>query len=377
MRLARTGAAVVCGLVLAWTHARGELLVYEGFDYPVGSLSGQGGGIGFASGSTWTGGEVVAGSLNYTDAGSNDLPTSGNHALLNAQNGSLSLYRALSRAYGSGTEYGPGTYWVSFLGQRLTPHPTLDENSIRSHALQLHDGTGDERIAAGKPTTVSPVSTSVTIFSDGSGSLADASTAPIHDLNFILMQINIVDSIDGNNSDEAAMWINPSLDGPLGTPDAELTQAAGNNFDYLFDTVRLWSAGGNTDGPYASWIIDEIRIGTQLEDAFGVVPLPGDTDGNGVVDLQDLVPIRTNYRTMQTERIAGDLNGDFFVDFADFRQWKTGLLDNGGSLAGVDLAFLAVPEPSTIAMLLVFGCVGAWRVRPAMLPVWQSRVRTQ
>jgi PEP-CTERM motif len=346
--------------------AYADLLVYEGFDYAPGSLAGQNGGFGFAS--AWTAGEIVAGSLSYTDGNSNGLPTSGNRALISGTSGSLSSYRDLSRNYGADTNFGPGTYWASFIGERLEPHATLDENSARSYGFQLHNGTGtsgDERLSAGSVTNTPPgVPTTWSFFSDGSGALLAPTTAPMHDLSFVVMQINIADATDGNNSDSAAMWVNPNLDEALGAPDAELASGAGNNFDYLFERIRLWA--GNTSGgnPYAEWTIDEIRIGTTFEDVIGATFLLGDTDGDGVVEPDDLNPIRANYRQEVNLRSDGDLTGDLFVDLADFRQWKTAILAGGGSLANIDLRFLSVPEPSTGCLLLFgLGAIGGARSR--------------
>ncbi|WP_197529237.1 PEP-CTERM sorting domain-containing protein [Aeoliella mucimassa] len=84
-------------------------------------------------------------------------------------------------------------------------------------------------------------------------------------------------------------------------------------------------------------------------------PIPGDTTGDGLVTLDDLNPILQNYRTAQTARSAGDLVDNDFIDFADFRQWKTAYVDAGGSLEGIDLDFFTatVPEPGTMLLTLV------------------------
>jgi hypothetical protein len=97
--------------------------------------------------------------------------------------------------------------------------------------------------------------------------------------------------------------------------------------------------------------------------SIGQVLLPGDTDGSGVVELADFTPIRTNYLQTVTERIQGDLNGDKIVSFADFRQWKTAYLASGaGSLDGIDLSFVSVPEPST-ALLASITVIGMFSTR--------------
>ncbi len=361
--LLAVGIALV--LILSPTVAVADLLVYEGFDYDEGSLGGQNGGIGFASG--WSsGGTVAAGSLSYVDGNSNVLPTSGNHALISAASASVSAYRDLTRQYGVDAVYGPGVYWVSFIGQRNQPHATLDENSARSAAFQLHNGTGtsgDERLDIGKVTTSAPtVLYNWALFAGGTTDRYSETSTPMTDLAFFVSAITIADSTDGNLSDTAQLWVDPNLDEPLGTPDAELT--GDDAFDFIFQRVRLWA--GNTSGgnPYAEWVIDEIRIGTTFEDAIGIVPLAGDTDGDGVVELDDdLDPIRANYLQSVTNRNLGDLTGDLFVDFSDFRQWKTAYLEVGGSLAGVNLGFLTVPEPSSLVLwaLVLAGAVVARR----------------
>lgn len=362
MRFVATAAVAACLAVVSPHLANAELLVYEGFDYSEGALSGQvDGGFGFAPGSSWGGGSVVAGSLSYTDGGSNSLPTTGNRALVTAEGGSVSAYRELSRGYGDDPTYGPGTYWLSFLGQRLQPHTTQDENAARSFGLQLHNnGGGDERLAVGRATVNAPVpSVGWLLYSDGSGALGNEAAESMFDLSFNVVEITIADATDGNLSDSAKLWVNPDLSGTLGTPSAELAVGSGLNFDYLFDTMRLWAGGTSGANPYAAYEIDEIRLGTLLQDVLGETTIvPGDVDGNGVVDLNDLTPIRMNYRTDGAARTDGDLNGDQLVTFVDFREWKTALLDAGGSLEGVDLAFLgsSVPEPTSLGLAMLAVC---------------------
>jgi len=96
--------------------------------------------------------------------------------------------------------------------------------------------------------------------------------------------------------------------------------------------------------------------------------VPGDTDGDGVVELEDdFGPIRDNFRQMVGSRAEGDLVIDGVVDFLDFREWKTAFLGGGGSLAGVDLGFVSsVPEPGTGALTVLAMALlcGGKRLRP-------------
>lgn len=265
------GVLAIAAAVGLSGHANAALLAYEGFDYAEGSLSGQNGGSGW--GGAWTAGSVVPGSLSY-----GSLATTGNSALISGSGGSLSAYRDFA------AEYGAGTYYISFIGQRLSPHGTLDDNTVRASSFQIHKGfgtSGDERLSAGKATTAAPNQLyNWALFSDGSGALLEESAEPITNLAFVLMEFVVQDDVDGEgpgvSTDEARMWINPSLDGPLGAPDVELTQAEGNNHDYLFGRVRIFSGNSNAQGLYADFAIDEIRLGTTLADV-GVNAIPEPT----------------------------------------------------------------------------------------------------
>jgi hypothetical protein len=102
-------------------------------------------------------------------------------------------------------------------------------------------------------------------------------------------------------------------------------------------------------------------FGVWLLASTALPPVLGDTDGDGVVELEDdLNPIRMNYLQPVTMRAQGDLNGDDVVTFADFREWKTGFLMGGGSLADIDPSFPSVPEPSAIALALVGSAGAVW-----------------
>ena len=71
---------------------------------------------------------------------------------------------------------------------------------------------------------------------------------------------------------------------------------------------------------------------------------------------------------MVDARTDGDLVRNGIVDFADFHQWKAAFVGAGGSLAGVDLGFLAsVPEPGTLALLLVGWAVMSGKARTQRL----------
>jgi hypothetical protein len=140
-----------------------------------------------------------------------------------------------------------------------------------------------------------------------------------------------------------------------------------NSADTPNNVARI---GSHAEGTSQHWIgaLDGVRI---FDNAYGpdqilslfsdpdVIPdtnepIPGDTDGDGIVEPEDLDPIRANWRMTGQTRAQGNLSGDSagLVDFTDFRQWKTAILAGGGSLDGIDLGFTTVPEPSTVVAVL-------------------------
>jgi hypothetical protein len=83
---------------------------------------------------------------------------------------------------------------------------------------------------------------------------------------------------------------------------------------------------------------------------------PGDVDNDGDVDMIDFNAIRDNFQQSAASRAEGDLTGDSFVDFRDFRQWKANHPFTPPP-AG------AVPEPAAalLGVMAVCGFLGAGR----------------
>jgi hypothetical protein len=96
-------------------------------------------------------------------------------------------------------------------------------------------------------------------------------------------------------------------------------------------------------------------------DFTGSAPLlAGDVNNDGFVTIDDFNIIRDNFRKSPRSRSQGDLTSDGLVSLPDFKQWKGAFTGSGASLAGMDLSFLSVPEPSSIVLMLlvVSGMVG-------------------
>jgi hypothetical protein len=101
--------------------------------------------------------------------------------------------------------------------------------------------------------------------------------------------------------------------------------------------------GGGSDGAGtdATWFIDNVRI---VEIA---PPFPGDANGDGVVNINDLSVVLANYDKSGMLWAQGDFNGDGKVDISDL----SNILANYDKTAGASGGIKAVPEPGTLALL--------------------------
>ena len=152
-----------------------------------------------------------------------------------------------------------------------------------------------------------------------------------------------IDGLEVGSNTSIAGW---------GTNSADTANLAARIGSHANGTQEYWS--GAIDG---ARIFNTALTASEILDIYNAEtfppPVPGDTDGDGVVEPEDLTPIRMNWRQTGKTRMEGNLTGDAagLVDFADFRQWKTAILAGGGSLDGIDLSFTSVPEPSSICLM--------------------------
>ena len=83
---------------------------------------------------------------------------------------------------------------------------------------------------------------------------------------------------------------------------------------------------------------------------------PGDANGDGGVDINDLTIVLTNYGQTGMTWTQGEFTGDGRVDINDL----TIVLTNYGQTAGSSTGLAAVPEPGALAVLLSAAVVVAW-----------------
>ena len=167
------------------------------------------------------------------------------------------------------------------------------------------------------------------------------------------------------------LWVDGTL---VATGDAPIISNAGNLDLYIGENVEA-------RGRYWDGLIDDVAIWNRpLEDAEitslwnggtgaslgSLVPgvVPGDVTGDGLVNNADFEPIRLNFLQSVTARADGDLNADGFVDFSDFREWKSNAAGAGSALA--------VPEPAAYLLVVGMGLgMSLWRrrLRSGPMPV--------
>jgi hypothetical protein len=364
--------------------ALADVIAYEGFDYSPGILNGKAGGTGFAS--AWTSEQdpnltvdrtnIVADGLSYTDANGNQLVVAGGRAI--SSGGPLTVDGVEVLASGAanpfrevvdpaGTEaigWQPGTTWWSFLGRRLQPHPTLDENVIRASSVQIHDPlasslgiTPAERLAGGKGTTgpgggVPDVRYNWgMLHSAAVGNQVD-SEVPITETAFIVVRIDhlgITDPFDPSTvlPDNAYLWVNPPLneEPQIADADAEFIGTA----EFSISRARVFVGGTNAAGPWAEFTWDEYRLGTTHQDVMPFTAAPaglvGDYNDDNKVDAADYVVWRDNENTMST--LPNDPAGGT-IGPSQYNNWRANF---GASTAGTS-ASQATNVPESAALVL-------------------------
>ncbi|MCA9189828.1 MAG: trypsin-like serine protease [Pirellulaceae bacterium] len=98
--------------------------------------------------------------------------------------------------------------------------------------------------------------------------------------------------------------------------------------------------------------------------------LPGDANGDSVVDLSDFDIWNTHKFTTGNDWFSGDFTGDGTVDVSDFGVWNS---NRDPSLSVPAIALAAVPEPGSWGMLVFLGAVSAARSRRLRIPFANRR----
>ncbi len=130
--------------------------------------------------------------------------------------------------------------------------------------------------------------------------------------------------------------------------DDELETLDSHIFDLIIPADGTYfievDAFGSSTGDYELFV--------QSFGSFDEIVLPGDANGDGIVNLADFGILRANFGSTMAEFAQGDFNGDGIVNLADFGILRA----NFGSTSSDDIALLdafyatVVPEPTTLAI---------------------------
>lgn len=209
--------------------------VEESFAYPVGSLNGQNGGLGWGGAWSTAGGsgatDVVTGSLGYAL-----LPSAGNRANLYDTDGTAqTATRTLAHTLGNGSR----TVWIAFLARKAQPYReakiTLGGITVRCYNKE------NWKIK----TTNSTEAT-----------FTGATYSATH---LFLIRVEF------GATDKVYAWYDPDL--ANGAPDIATAQCSLTDTGLLIDQVQLRHGTMGTSAEYGQW--DEIRMGNSFESVTG------------------------------------------------------------------------------------------------------------
>jgi len=246
--MTKTVCGVAATLCMLGDAARGALIAEDGFDYPAGVITTEGG-QGWATGSVWGGSaDATSPGLTYPNlinAGANKFADSGTHfrSIDTTAGSPADLAGVLNPSNNIGKD--DTTVWMSFIGSRapgswggVSPFAGGEEHFIGNN-------TGGDN-----PWLIIPYN----------GGATQSSTIPVSTESFILLRFDFT-----STTDTTRMWISPNLlagEPALGTQDVTVTTGAGQNLEFY--RIRF-----GTGGPILT--VDELRLGTTFQD---VAPIP-------------------------------------------------------------------------------------------------------
>ncbi len=329
----------------AFIEPSAGLLAYDDFRYDSGQLLGnKNGGYGFVSG--WASDANLSGVANSiieaSDLHYTDFPfvTEGNRrpVFFNFAGGSM------SRELGTPLDLGADeTYYFSLL-VRQDNTGADEEDASEEFEVSFLNGTNKV--------------TSFGVQGDESFYVENASQRVATAANSLTKGIEyyLVGKIEASSGSFDQLFLSAFQSGDI-VPDTEggmawtLAGTTAMSSSSLLD--RLLISSGNR----ATWVLDELRIGTSFGDVVSntaAVPLlDGDLDGDGFVGIADLNIVLGNWnQSVPPGDPLADPSGDGFVGIADLNvvlgNWNAGTPPSDGA---------AIPEPGTGLLLLTLGVV--------------------
>ena len=157
-----------------------------------------------------------------------------------------------------------------------------------------------------------------------------------------------------------AGYVDPTVPGTVDTIAAVVATAIQGGFENVtYDGTPLPTSGGNTH--VGNGLFRGVESSATEVIVYNYKALPGDADGNGLVDGNDFIIWNANKFTSGTDWLSGDFDGNGITDGSDFILW------NANKFTGITLP-RAVPEPAGLAACyaaLAAACLGRKASRAA------------
>ncbi|HWA84668.1 MAG TPA: hypothetical protein VG710_00480, partial [Opitutus sp.] len=232
-------ALLACALAAVAPKISAQLIVYEGFDYPLNTgLSSSAN-----TGTGWTGNWTN--NTWRTNSGSGEISTGLTYAgLSTVGNAAREVNGEDFRSFAE--QSASGTYWVSFLVQ-------VDSTAHRDFGISLFDG-GSEKVFMGQTLGANG---NLSLWQNPSyDSRNDSAAAPVANTPMLFVAEFDMDSA------KAWFWVDPTLSGGAPSYASAENGAGGSSISvFTFNSVRMYGSGG---------YFDEIRIGRTAADVgFG------------------------------------------------------------------------------------------------------------
>jgi Dockerin type I domain len=149
-----------------------------------------------------------------------------------------------------------------------------------------------------------------------------------------------------NNADTTSVVLDPTT-----TVEPIVPSAVAPGINFTMSAISTISVFGNATGIRPAF--DDLRVGTLYTDVLPPLPLPGDTNGDNLVDMLDYQAIISHMNLNGQPLGNGDVTGDGRVTIADYRLWKDRRTDLTAGAGGGTGSGPAVPEPSGMVLLLI------------------------